>query len=210
MMVVDDKRRARGDRARAQILECSAALASIEGLDGLSLGRIAQAAGVGKGNIQVLFGDKEALQLATLDRAMELFRVAVVEPALKELTPVGQLRALVEGWFSFVEKRTLPGGCFINAVSSEYRGKAGRVRDRIVEYRAAGRARFCTLVSDAKNMGAIRPDVDAEELAFLLISFQASANVSAFLGDRDQFERARRASQASIDAVLQPVAVEGT
>ena len=76
-----DGRRQRGERARAQVLEHATAIASTDGLEGLTIGRVATDAGVGKGNIQVLFGDKETLQLATLDAGVVHYRATVVEPA---------------------------------------------------------------------------------------------------------------------------------
>ena len=92
-----DGRRARGERARAQVLEHATAIASTDGLEGLTIGRVATDAGVGKGNIQVLFGDKETLQLATLDAGVVHYRNVVVEPALALESPLARLRALTEG-----------------------------------------------------------------------------------------------------------------
>ena len=108
----------RGDRARAKILAQSTLIASMAGLEGLSMGRLAAEVGVGKGNIQVLFGDKEALQLATLEEAVNLFDAAVVAPAMNKKSPLAKLLALVEGWFDFVESRAMPGGCFMNATNT--------------------------------------------------------------------------------------------
>jgi AcrR family transcriptional regulator len=191
-------RRARGDRSRAQILGHSVLIASTAGLEGLSIGRVAAEAGVGKGNIQVLFGDKEALQLATLEAAVERFNTAVVFPALRKKTPLEKLLALVKGWFSFVEKRTLPGGCFMHAVSSEYRLRSGRVRDRINEHRAAIRDRLREVISEAKAAGELREDMDAEQLIFDLIASEAAANVASLMGDDREFKRARSTSLARI------------
>src|SRR5215475_11585630 len=94
----------RGDRARAKILAQSTLIASMAGLEGLSMGRLAAEVGVGKGNIQVLFGDKEALQLATLEEAVNLYDAAVVVPAMNKKSPLAKLLALVDGWFKFVER----------------------------------------------------------------------------------------------------------
>ncbi|MCW0208242.1 MAG: TetR family transcriptional regulator, partial [Achromobacter sp.] len=106
-MVETDRRRIRGEKARAGVLAHSARIASVEGLEGLTFGRLASEAGVAKGNIQVLFGDKEALQLATLESAVELYRAAVVAPAMALARPGERLRALVTGWFQFVQERSL-------------------------------------------------------------------------------------------------------
>lgn len=191
-------RRLRGERARAEILVRSAKIASIDGLEGLSIGRVAAEAGVGKGNIQVLFGNKESLQLATLEKAVEVFHSTVIFPAMNQKTPLAKLLALIEGWFDFVEKRTLPGGCFVNAVSSEYRARQGRIHDRIVEHRVATRDRYRRLITDAKSAGELRPDVDVEQLVFDLVANEAVANVAALMEENEEFERARSTSLARI------------
>jgi AcrR family transcriptional regulator len=197
-MTKTNGRRLRGERARAEILTRSARIASIDGLEGLSIGRVAAEAGVGKGNIQVLFGDKESLQLATLEKAVELFHTAVIFPAMSKKTPSAKLLALVEGWFDFVEKRTMPGGCFVNAVSSEYRARPGRIHDRIVEHRVATRDRYRRLITDAKAAGEFRAEVDVEQLVFDLVANEAVANVAALMEENEEFERARSTSLGRI------------
>src|SRR5262249_20752820 len=121
------------------------------GLEGLSMGRLAAEVGVGKGNIQVLFGDKEALQLATLEEAVNLYDAAVVALAMNKKSPLAKLFALVEGWFDFVESRAMPGGCFMNAVSNEYRTRPGRIRGEIRKHRSTIRGRLRMLIVEAKE-----------------------------------------------------------
>src|SRR6478752_1024185 len=110
-MMTSDKRKERGDRARANILHHATRIASVEGLDGLTFGRVAADAGVARGNIQILFGDREALQLATIENGVSLYADAVIGPARAKPNAVERLIALIEGWYTFVEQRTLPGGC---------------------------------------------------------------------------------------------------
>jgi AcrR family transcriptional regulator len=184
----------RGDRARAQVLAHSTLIASMTGLEGLSMGRVAAEAGVGKGNIQVLFGDKEALQLATLEEAVDLFEAAVVVPAMGKKSPLARLLALVEGWFDFVESRALPGGCFMNAVSNEYRTRPGRIRDQIGKHRSTIRGRLRKLIVEAKEAGELRVDADVEQLVFDLIAIEAAANIAALMGETKEFDRARSTS----------------
>ncbi|WP_199175935.1 TetR/AcrR family transcriptional regulator [Telmatospirillum siberiense] len=203
----NDGRRLRGLRSRSKILEHAILIASAEGLDGLTIGRVATEAGVGKGNITVLFGDREKLQLAILDHAMELFRQMVIEPAEQQRDPLARIRSWIESWFSFVERRVLPGGCFLNAVSSEYRTRDGVIRDKITEYRTLGRQRLRNWIEEAKLARKIADDVDVEALVFELMSYQAIANVAALMGEQELFERARKASQ-SIVADAAAVAVK--
>jgi AcrR family transcriptional regulator len=193
-------RRLRGERARAQILAHSAWIASRDGLEGLSIGRVAAEAGVGKGNIQILFGDKETLQLATLEKAVALYHAKVIFPAMDKKTPLARLVAVVEGWFDFVRNRTLPGGCFLNAASSEYRARPGRIRDRIIEHRVATRDRYRKLIDEAKAARELRADFDGDQLVFDLVASEAVANVAALLDDTQEFQRARATSLHRIRA----------
>jgi AcrR family transcriptional regulator len=194
-----DGRRARGNKARAQILAHSTIIASVEGLEGLTIGRVAAEAGVGKGNIQVLFGDREALQLATLNDAVEFYKTTVLEPALGKETPFARLLSFVEGWYAFVAARTLPGGCFISAVSSEYRARPGRIQDQINAHRKSQRATLRNLIIEAKKAEEIRADIDADMLVFELLAYQAGANVASLIGDEGDFALARLASRCRLD-----------
>lgn len=203
-MVETDGRRIRGEKARLGVLAHSTRIASVEGLEGLTFGRLATEAGVAKGNIQVLFGDKEALQLATLESAVELYRVAVVEPALALARPGERLRALVTGWFQFVQDRVLPGGCFTTAASSEYRARPGPVRDRVNQHRNEARERFETLARAAIAAKELPAGTDPVKLAFDLLAYQAIANVAAAMDDEAQFAMAREHSLACIAAKSQP------
>lgn len=193
-----DGRKARGDRSRALVLERAAAIASTDGLDGLTIGRLAADVGVAKGNIQVLFGDKQALQLATIEWVGALYHGAIVEPATRLTSPLARLEAMVEGWFDFVEIRRLPGGCFMNAVTSEFRARPGAIRDSVATRRAEKRDRYGAAIEDAKAAGELRADVNADQLAFELLAFQALANIALTIGDDDEFQRARESSRGRI------------
>jgi hypothetical protein len=155
--------------------------------------------------------DRRNISETVQDNGSGLFNVKIVgsfhspyphlialKPAMSKKTALAKLLALVEGWFDFVEKRTLPGGCFVNAVSSEYRARQGRIRDRIVEHRVATRDRYRRLISDAKSAGELRPDLDVDQLVFDLIASEAVANVAALMEDNEEFERARSTSLGRI------------
>jgi len=192
--LIADGRRRRGARSRAAILSHAIGIASREGLDGLTIGRIASDAGISKGNVTVLFGDKQAIQVATLDAAVELFVARVVAPAAGHKSPLRRLRALVEGWFDFVEQRVLPGGCMLYATCSEYRARPGRIRERAVQHREAWNRQLASAAREAKKMKELDADLDVEQLVFELTAFQSIANTAALAGDRDALARARRSS----------------
>ena len=125
----DSKRRTRadGERTKQLILETAVRLATIEGLDGLSIGKLATATGVSKSGVYAHFDSKEDLQLATVDTARTLFIDVVVVPAL-EAEGLDRLRALCESFLSYVEHRTLPGGCFFAAAAAELGGRSGPLK----------------------------------------------------------------------------------
>lgn len=126
--------RAPGDRSRALIAEAAAQLATIEGLDGLSLGRLAAATGLPKSSVHALFGSKEGLQLATITAARDSFIGEVIGPAFSETQPGRQrLLALCDGFLSYVERRVFPGGCFFVAAGAEVGGRPGRVHDEVAQ-----------------------------------------------------------------------------
>ncbi len=105
---------------------------TIEGLEGLSIGRLAEASGVAKSSVHALFGSKEELQLATINAARENFIAEVVGPALAATSPGRErLLALCEGYLSYVERRVFPGGCFFVAASAEVGAQPGRVHDEV-------------------------------------------------------------------------------
>lgn len=188
-----DGRRLRGERARTRVLDEAVKLLSVEGLGGLTFGQVAERAEVGKSNLQVLFGDKENLQLAALAHAIALYQVQVVEPAMRKRTPLARLRALMNGWFDFVETRQLPGGCVITAVSSEYRARPGPLRDAIQQYRESGRQRLYALIREAQAQEQIAADADEAKLVTELLAYQAYANVAASMDDSAEFGRAKAA-----------------
>ncbi len=124
--------RAPGQRSRARVVEHAAKLATIEGLEGLSIGRLAEATGLPKSSVHALFGSKEELQLATVNAARDSFITEVVAPALGSAGPGRErLLALCEGYLSYVERRVFPGGCFFVAASAEVGAQAGRVHDEV-------------------------------------------------------------------------------
>ena len=112
--------RAPGERSRARIVKEAAQLATIEGIEGLSIGRLADATGIAKSSVYALFGSKEELQLATINAARDSFITEVVAPALGATEPGRErLLALCDGFLSYVERRIFPGGCFFVAASAE-------------------------------------------------------------------------------------------
>src|SRR3954454_6875266 len=113
------RRRSDGERSRAAILRAAARLATVEGLEGLSLARLAASVGMSKSGLFALFGSKEELQLATIDAASTIFDRLVIEPAGEQAAGVPRLRAYIERFVEHVEEGVFPGGCFFVSAMGE-------------------------------------------------------------------------------------------
>src|SRR5438874_12543529 len=110
-------RRRAGQRSRGAILNEAARLATVEGIDGLSLARLAEAVGMSKSGLFAHFGSKQELQLATIETASALFNEHVIEPASDATTGLDRLRRLAEGFLRHLEVDVFAGGCFVASVA---------------------------------------------------------------------------------------------
>jgi AcrR family transcriptional regulator len=189
--------RAPGERSRRRVLERAAKLASIEGLDGVSLGRLADALDMPKSSVYVLFGSKEELQLATVDAARASFVAEVVEPALGDAeSGLERLRALCQGYLSYVERRVFPGGCFFVAAAAELGGRRDRVHDRVAAYQGQWRDLLVDAAREAHEAGELPAGSDPAQLAFELGVILAGTDIVAVLHDADAVIERARASVA--------------
>ena len=176
--------RAPGERSRARVVEQAAQLATIEGIEGISIGRLADATGIAKSSVYALFGSKEELQLATINAARDSFIVEVVAPALNATEPGRQrLLALCEGFLSYVERRVFPGGCFFVSASAEVGGRHGRVHDEVARVQQQWRDLLGREASLAVDRGELPIDTDPQQLAFELGVILAGTNIVSVLHD---------------------------
>ena len=194
--------RAPGDRARARIVERAAELATVEGLDGLSIGRLADATGVAKSSVHALFGSKEELQLATIEAARNSFIAEVVLPSLQSSTPGRErLIALCEGYLSYVERRVFPGGCFFVAISAEIGARPGRVHDEVASVQQQWRDLLEAEARTAADNRELHPGEDPTQLAFELGVILAGTNIVTVLHDDNSvIARARSAVHSRLAA----------
>lgn len=187
------RRRSDGERSRRTILLAAARLATVEGLDGLTIGRLADATGMSKSGLFAHFGSKEELQLATIGMAEEIFEDEVLGPALA-VEGRARVEALCERFLSHVERKVFPGGCFFASAAAELDTRPGRVRDRVV----ASHRNWMTLIDDAlavgQERGEIAPSADRAQLGFEINAMLAEANGLVLLHDDPRYlEMARRA-----------------
>jgi AcrR family transcriptional regulator len=170
------KSRSDGERSRATILREAARLATIEGIGGLSISRLAEAAGMSKSGLFAHFGSKEELQLATIESATAVFTEEVIEPAAAAPTGLERLQRLCENFLRHVEGRIYPGGCFFASVAAEMDTHPGPVRDLAVQVASGWLVQLETAIRDAQAEGSLDPAEDPEQLAFELNAFMLLAN----------------------------------
>ena len=196
------KSRSDGERSRGAILEVAARLATVEGLEGLSIARLADAVGMSKSGLFAHFGSKEELQLATVDAATDVFVSAVVEPALEAPEGLARLRAYVDTYLRYVETDVFPGGCFFAAALMELNMQPGPVRDRLVDVFDSWLDRLASTVRDAQAAGELDPAVDPAQLAFEFEAAFFLAN-SQFVvkRTREPLDRARRTIEQRLAAI---------
>jgi len=176
--------RAPGQRSRARIVEQAAKLATIEGLEGLSIGRLAEATGLPKSSVHALFGSKEELQLATINAARDSFITEVIGPALGSTEPGRErLLALCEGYLSYVERRVFPGGCFFVAAAAEVGAQAGRVHDEVARIQQQWRDLLAAEARAAADNRELPDGTDAAQLAFELGVILAGTDLVSILHD---------------------------
>jgi len=181
---------ARGDRRRAAILDAAIQIACTEGLEALSLSRLASAVEMSKSGLYAHFGSKESLQLATAEHAWEVFARAVLRDEGGEET--GGLEALLERWLSFYERKVFPGSCLFLSEGIQFALRPGPVREalagRVTEQLAALRA----AIHHAQETGELSDEKDASQAAFELHSLLLNADsLSSVTGDQAVFEQAR-------------------
>ena len=189
------KTRAPGDRARARVAEQAARLATVEGLEGLSIGRLAEVTGVPKSSVHALFGSKQDLQLATISAARDSFVAEVIAPALDAGDPgLARLLAYCEGFLSYVERRVFPGGCFFVAVGAEVGGRRGRVHDEVAGMQHQWRELLLHEAQAAVERGELPAGEDPAQVAFELGAILAGTDIVSVLHDDLQvISRARTA-----------------
>jgi AcrR family transcriptional regulator len=183
--------RTKGERTRAAILDEAARLATVDGLEGLSIGELARATGMSKSGLYAHFGSKLDLQLATIEAARQTFVVEVLRPTLHAPKGIERLLAACEAFLSHVERRVFPGGCFFSAAAVAVGTRPGPVHDAILAQRLEWLALLERLTTEATDLGELESNPDPAQLAFELQALLVAANTSFILqGDVGVFERA--------------------
>jgi AcrR family transcriptional regulator len=184
----------KGERTRWTILDTAAALATQEGLEPLSIARLAEATGMSKSGLFAHFGSKEELQLATVDHAAEMFVAEVIAPARAAPRGVARVWALCDRMIDYAERQVFPGGCFFACTSFEFNNRSGPVRDRIEHMLRNWLSYLEHAVEQAQEAGELDQQLSAREIAFQLDAFAQASNAQFQLfRDPRVFDEARRA-----------------
>ena len=198
-VVPTNARKAQGEGTRKAILEAAVHTASAEGLEGLTIGRLAAELSMSKSGLFAHFGSKEDLQVATVEAARSIFIREVIRPSFQGRHGLFYLWHVCDTWLSYVESGVFRGGCFFAAVAAEFDSRPGPVRDRIAEIMKEWLATLRRAVADAQTAGELKSEVDPTQMAFEFNALELGANWAFQLyGDKQAFERARGAILESL------------
>jgi AcrR family transcriptional regulator len=181
-------------RTREAIIREAVERGSIDGLEGLTIGKLAGALRMSKAGVIGRFGDKEALQLAALDSAIATFRREVWERAADEPAGIARLQAVGEAWMSYLERDVFPGGCLLTAAAAEFDGRPGRLHDAIKDALDLWGRVLAREASIARDAGDLPDDLAPEQVAFEMNAVAMAVNQARQLQeDGESAERGRAA-----------------
>lgn len=191
-MTTTDGRKVRGARSRAAIMRRAVDVASVGGLDALSIGGLASEVSVSKSGVVALFGSKEQLELATIETARQIFIETVIHPALAVPGGIERVRALLDGWLNYSETRVFAGGCFFASAMVEFGAKTGPVRDAVAASLEEWHEFVRRTLAKAIERGELAADASADQLTFEVTAILDGANAASLLLDSaEPYARAR-------------------
>ncbi|HXA15956.1 MAG TPA: TetR/AcrR family transcriptional regulator [Thermoanaerobaculia bacterium] len=196
----------KGARTKHGILERAVDIASVEGLAGLTIGRLAEELEMSKSGLFAHFGSKEELQLATVEAAQQRFVDEMFRPALKAARGYPRLLAICRSWLDYIKRDVFPGGCFFAAASFEFDGRPGPIRDAVVAAMDVWLDALEKAIRMAKEEEHLERGVDVKQLAFELNAIFFGANFSYQMRDD---KRAISRAWKAIEDRLESVRVKG-
>lgn len=167
----------KGELTRARILDQALVLASRLGLEGLTLGVLAESLGLSKSGLYAHFRSKEALILAVLDHTKQRHQEHSAPYFEGKVKGLAQLRAFFAAWLDWIALPGLPAGCPILGASFEVEDVEGPTREYIVKATRASRARLAALLKDATDNGELRDDLPMDQALFELRGISLSFHI---------------------------------
>lgn len=190
-----------GERRRQEILSLAVDIASAEGLEGLTIGRLAGELGMSKSGLFGHFGSKEDLQLATVTRARDVFIQEILIPAEQRSRGLERLLSYLQRWLRYIERSVFRGGCFFAAAGLEFDSRPGRVRSLIAELSRNWLQLLADEIEEARSRGEIQASADPAQVAFEVHGLVQEANWAfRLLDDPDSFRRAESAIRNRLGA----------
>ncbi len=187
------KQPSKGAQTRQALVMAASELASLDGLEGLSLSRLAQHAGMSKSGLYAHFGSKEALQLAAIEGARNTIKRELTGPVRQAPPGFRRLWAFIECYISYVERKVFPGGCFFKDVAAEFDSRPGLVHDRIAEIYPALMGISAEAAKEAQELGELDKNTDPQQLGFEIVALIREAERLYVLeNDPKHIERAWR------------------
>jgi AcrR family transcriptional regulator len=184
---------------RAAVTEAAVDRASVEGLEGLTLGSLAGEMEMRKSSVFSLFGSKEELQRATLQSAVDQFTDRVWGPVADERPGLPRLLALCDSWLDYHRRGSLPGGCFLTTATIEYDARPGPLRDHVADTMRRWLGALEREARTAIEAGELPADLDPADVAFELNALAAAASYGFQLNrDPEVFDRARRSMRRAL------------
>jgi AcrR family transcriptional regulator len=194
----------KGKATRDQILRQATDLASVGGLEGLTIGALASHSGMSKSGLFAHFGSKEALQLAVLEAVRTEFVFEVVAPARK-FTGRKRLEALSENWLAWASTNGYVGGCPFVAAAVEWDDREGPVRDAVQDALALWQSYLSRAAQQAIDAGEFRTDLDPAQFAFDAYAIELGFhNGHRLMGQTDAAKWTRAAFVRLITDALAP------
>jgi AcrR family transcriptional regulator len=172
-----------GERSRETILRAAAALVTVDGLDGLTIGNLAVALRMSRSSLHEYFGSTQELQLATVAKAARVFDQEVVQPALAAPDGLGRLAAVCDAFFAYLERCTFPGGGFLAGAALEMDARPGPVKDLIAGFQARFGELIRGLAAAALARNELPAGEDPDRLAFELNGIMLAADTNFVLHD---------------------------
>jgi AcrR family transcriptional regulator len=189
---------------RAEVLDVAVRRASVEGLEGLTIGRLADELSMSKSGLFGLFGSKEELQVATFEKAVEGFTREVWLPAAGREPGLPRLLALVDRWLAYHRRRALPGGCFVTTATIEFDARPGPLRDAVARARRQMHAALEADIRTAVEAGDLPAGTNPADIAFTLYAIASAASQAIQLDEPGASARARRCMRAALQAEFTP------
>jgi AcrR family transcriptional regulator len=185
---------------RTEVLDVAVRLASVDGLEGLTIGRLAGELSMSKSGLFGLFGSKDELQVATFEKAVEGFTRAVWQPVAGREPGLPRLLALLDRWLAYHRRRELPGGCFVTTATIEFDARPGPLRDAVARARRQMHSVLEADIRTAVEAGDLPAATDPADIAFALYAIASAASQAIQLDEPGASARARRCMRALVGA----------